>query len=251
MKKINLYNTKRRKGATKYWDFDEKIDSDTMPPIADTLSQFERSRKELGPDWYYYDKGDISYVYNKQGFRTVEFDNLDWNNSILLCGCSIVEGIGNPIENTIGYYLEELLDIPVINLGVSGSAVDFSVTNSLLLYEYGIRPKAMVNLWTSLDRYTNFNKLYYVDQVQVRNHEYYFNHNWDIRSKNYIIADRVLWKPLTLYYEASFFKYTSETMNIDFMPYKDVARDLAHPGYKSNKKAAELIAKNLILQGIE
>lgn len=235
---------KWRRGDIRYWD------EDPNPNIGDTLLKFDRNCKKLGKDWYYYNKGDFSYVNNKYGFRTVEFDKLDWSNCIVLSGCSIVEGIGNPIENTIGYYLEELLDIPVINLGVSGSGVDLSVTNSLLLYEYGIRPKAMVNLWTSLDRYTNFEETYNVKHWQVRNDDYYIDHEWNIRSKNYIIADRALWKPHTLYYEASFFKFTAHMMNIDFIEYEDAARDLDHPGYITNKRAAEKIAKNLMIQGI-
>lgn len=247
IKNMMFYNTDWRRGATKYWDYEERTIRN------DTLANFTHNRKKLGPEWYYYDKGDISYVYNKQGFRTLEFDNLDWSNCIVLFGCSIVEGTGNPIENTIGHYLDEFLGIPVVNFGVSGSAVDFSAVNSLLLYEYGIRPKAVVHLWTSLDRYTNFMPRYDVRHYQIhkKDNEYYLDHNWDIRSKNYIIADRALWKSHTRYYEATFFKLTSAIMDIDFIQYEDRARDLSHPGYETNKKAAESIAKNLILQGIE
>ena len=44
---------------------------------------------------------------NSDGFRTMDFDKVDWKNSYVIIGCSHVQGIGNPYEETIGEYISK------------------------------------------------------------------------------------------------------------------------------------------------
>lgn len=221
----------------------------------------ENRKKEMGPDWYYYNK-DISYVYNKNGFRTTEFKNIDWKNSIVVLGCSIVTGIGNSIDDTISSNLENILGASVINLGVSGSSIDHACWNSLILHENYPTPKAIVQLWTSTNRYTDLSyniksnpytvlgNSIHVDNQVPHHKEYCLHHSWNERSKFYVWSDRTLWKNKIPYYEASFFQHSAEELKIDFLETIDTARDEYHPGHKSNKKAAEIISSNLVNLGL-
>jgi hypothetical protein len=218
----------------------------------DSKKNFIKNRKKLGNTWYYYDKDEskLSYNYNELGYREIPLKNISWKESIVLFGDSIVEGIGNTLEDTIGKNLEKILNIPVINLGVSGSAVDFSCINSLRLHEFYGTPKAVVHLWTGLNRYSDFISNETFASCQPKNSSYFFKLNWKNRSINYVVADRALWKKKTVYYEATFFDDTSKSLNIQKIETIGLARDMDHPCYKSNKLAAQIIAKNLIEQGI-
>ena len=99
---------------------------------------------------------DITYVRNSHGFREREFSDVDWNNSILLLGCSNVYGVGLKIEHPIPRLLENFFKVPVINLGIPGSSTELPVFNSFQIFKSGYRPRAIIHAWTNLDRYTYF-----------------------------------------------------------------------------------------------
>jgi hypothetical protein len=60
--------------------------------ISDDEKMYLKNKKELGKEWYYYDKK-IEYKYNSWGYRTKEFDDVN-EDYILTFGCSFTEGIG-------------------------------------------------------------------------------------------------------------------------------------------------------------
>ncbi len=209
---------------------------------------FNKNRKKLGKDWIYYDKK-ITYRYNEQGFRNDSFDKINWSESIVIFGCSNIQGIGLAEEDTLARQLEKILNRKVVNLGIAASSVDMACWNSIILHDFYPHPKAIVQVWTSLDRYAAFknNRCYSYTSV---NPEYYYKIDWAQRSKLYIQTDRALWKNKTVYIEASFFEDTVKQMKIQELKTIDYARDLMHPGIKSNRIAAEIIAENLIKQNI-
>lgn len=215
----------------------------------DTKKNFDRNKKRLDADWIY-SKKSISYVTNKLGFRNKPFNEVNWANSIVILGCSHVKGTGHAIEDTIPYRLEKILNIPVVNLGISGSAIDLGCWNSLILYDHYPRPKAVVQWRTGLDRYTDRNSTDIIGYM-ANSKNYNAGLDWEYRSKFCVKADRALWKDKTIYYEGSQFPYTAKELDIDFYDTIDLARDLIHPGIESHKIAAEGIAKNLLELGIK
>ena len=231
---------------------------------------YRKNRKHLGPDWYYYDKK-ITFEFNSNGFRAPEFDTIDWANSVVVLGDSYTAGDGNAIEDIATTLLQDMLEMPVINLGSSGTGIDLSCWNSLLLHETYPRPRAVVQLWSSLYRYSeyNLNKAFehYFNNDDPRHvcaedqNVYNFHlpqrkpycaktHNWEERNKMYVLADRVLWKDKLPYYEASMFDDTAELIEVDYLSHLDYGRDLDHWGPKSNIVVAETIATNLKKQGL-
>lgn len=214
----------------------------------DTEKFYKKNKKKFGKEWYFFDKK-ISYVLNEQNFRSRSFEEVKWEDSIVLIGCSNVKGTGHAIEDTIGYRLEKILNIPVVNLGISGAGIDLACWNSLILYEHYPTPKAVVHIWSGLDRYTEYDgknpKLFTVNK-----NNYCLKHNWDERSKLYIKSDNMLWKNKTIYYQATMMLHTAKNLSVDFYDQIDNARDLCHPGVESYKLAAQGIAENLIKQGL-
>ena len=219
--------------------------------------QYRKSRKQLGPGWYYYDK-EITFEFNSNGFRAPEFDTIDWANSVVVFGDSYTAGDGNAIEDIATTLLQDMLELPVINLGSSGTGIDMACWNSLLLHETYPRPKAVVQLWSSIHRYSEYNTNKVGDVIS---NVYNFHlpqrkpycaktHNWEERNKMYVLADRVLWKDKLPYYEASMFDDTAELIEVDYLSHLDLGRDLDHWGPESNIVAAKTIATNLKKQGL-
>jgi hypothetical protein len=218
---------------------------------SDSENNYKKNHATLGDSWEYHNKK-ISYVLNEGGFRTKTVDSIDWKNSVVVFGCSNMFGTGLAEEDTVAAQLEKKLNIPVINLAISGSAVDLAAINSLILHENYPKPKAIVHVWTQESRYSDF-KSFKTNNVAKHGpwlSNYIIDLNWAERSKFYILADRVLWKNQVPYYEASWFENSAKIYGVDFLETVDRARDLSHPGRISAQSAAEKIAAGLKEQGL-
>lgn len=218
----------------------------------DNKKSWNKNRKKLGPGWYYYNKGEnvISYDRNEFGFRERPVADIDWSNSIVLFGCSVVEGIGNVLEDTIAKQVENILNMPVLNLGVSGSGIDLASVNSLILHNDYPTPKAVVQLWSGIGRYCDFFSYTEAEHYRATNRKYRAEYDWKNRNRYYVEADRTLWKNKTIYYEGSIFVSTASELDVTFYKVNDFARDGDHPGPITNRLIAEDIAENLKAQGL-
>ena len=219
----------------------------------DSDNIFKKNKKVRDKDWIYHTK-EISYHHDEFGFRIKQFGDQrpQWEESIVVFGCSNVYGIGLAYEDTFCSQLEQMLKIPVINLGVPGSAVDMSARNSYILYKHFPHPNAIVHLWTELSRYTDWSgKNNSIGNNHVpSNSDYYPNINWEAKSMHLIDLDRELWRNKTIYYEGTFWFNNSISLNIDMINMVDTARDCSHPGIKTNYFAAMGIAERLKSLGI-
>ena len=191
---------------------------------------------------------EINYNFNSYGYREAEFRDIDWNNSIVVFGCSSVAGEGLPVEETITSILKNLIDIPVVNLGAIGTSIYFSAYNNLLLKNNLYKPLAVVNLWTSLYRYTNF--------VDLKTQEHYGI--WNVNECNFYKESlkhienlkihqtflhnftKTIWQDVP-YIEASTWKETAECFNIDSLEVLDYGRDNLHNGPETNYAIATYI----------
>ena len=52
-------------------------------------------------------------------------------------------GVGNPIDETLGYYLQQHLNEPVINLGVAGASNDV-IFNNFVYAMTNHKPKGVI-----------------------------------------------------------------------------------------------------------
>ena len=113
----------------------------------DTKELFEENLKTQPDDWYYRTH-EVKYTLNSFGYRTKEFDDIDWKESIVIFGCSNIFGIGVADEHTIPYFLEQLSGRPVINMGMGGSSIQTALHNSIILNdsEYPT-PKVIIYAW--------------------------------------------------------------------------------------------------------
>ena len=229
-------------------------------PISGTFNFFEKDSEEIykenlkkkGSKWYYANRT-ITYRFNKNGYRAPEWNEIDWENSVVIFGGSDVFGVGLDQDDTVSGHLSRLLNRPVVNLGVSGSGIIFSAQNALLLHNQFPTPWAVVNIWAIPTRMHVFEK-----------HRVAFHGPWSIEKGNfadkwlehftnpelhcYLTANlsKQLWLSKTRYYETTWWAETSYIMGCKYLSKKESdARDLAHYGIETMRIAAEHIAENL------
>jgi hypothetical protein len=217
----------------------------------DSKELFNENLKIQPQDWYYR-SNKVCYTFNKQSYRTRDFKTIDWANSIVIFGCSHVCGQGVDDSDTISSQLEKITGIPVINMGIIGSSITFSLYNSIILNEAHSAPKAVIQLWTSSNRTIYFNK------KSVNNYG-----PWNLEKNNYMdlwsksqshghthalfasLISKQIWLSKTQYYEASFFEDTAKILDCDLLAIQDYARDLTHPGRETLKNVAIEITKKI------
>lgn len=201
-------------------------------------------------DWHYRHK-QVTYNLNSLNYRTLEFNQIDWVNSVVIFGCSTVFGVGLSKDETIDFELSKLLNCPVINMGACGTSMMFSWYNSLILNRNYPTPKGVIQIWSSSYRCTHFtpNKIFNHGSWNL---EEPFNREWNRESSHpesmaliLQMASQQLWKDKTNYYEASFFGHSAELLNCDLLRPEDYSRDLIHPGPNTSKTVAKTIADNL------
>jgi hypothetical protein len=217
----------------------------------DSRELFEENLKKMPADWHYRTKK-ISYSLNTNGYRAPEWDTVEWENSIVMLGCSYVAGIGLAEDETIPYNLSKILNRPVINLGAGGTSIAFSAYNSLLLHNNFPKPWAVINLWTDINRLTRFER----DHIY---HDGVWNMtpgsaldvwsskplNSKIHSQMMINLIRALWIGKTRYWDHSFFVNTSHYIGKPNLRFTPNARDLKHIGREDSLKVAQTIANEL------
>jgi hypothetical protein len=245
---------------------------------ADDKELFEKNLKTQPDDWYYRTH-EVKYTLNSFGYRTKEFDDIDWKESIVIFGCSNIFGIGVTDEHTIPYFLEQLSGRPVINMGMGGSSIQTALHNSIILNDSKYpTPKVIIYAWTALSRfqiyeenYVDFNGTW--NKKEGKNQRFSNLHNTTPFNLMNIKMIRNLWKNKTVYREFSGFATGEDLImkldskfNLEYpqtlipmietpefevlneVPYK--ARDVGsfgegHFGYKFNKKIAEILFENI------
>lgn len=219
----------------------------------DNRESYIENLKRQPADWYYRNNS-VNYTFNRHGYRTYDFKKINWRESIVIFGCSNVLGTGLTDSDTLSAQLEKIINRPVINMGINGSSIEFSLYNSIILNQSYPTPKAVVQLWTGANRTIYFNK---------RSVETYGP--WNMVRKNYVdhwnkdsthgrvhalfanMISKQIWSNKTRYYEATFFFDTMKLLNCDYFSPKDLARDLTHPGRETIKEVANKIALELKL----
>jgi hypothetical protein len=222
---------------------------------SDTKKVYQKNLLTQPDDWYYRNNP-ITYTLNSNGYRTHEFKDIDWANSIVIFGCSYVFGTGLDDKHTISSQLEEMLNIPVINMGVGGSSMMFNLHNSMLLRDGYPTPKAIVMFWPGYNRIVEYHK-YQTQFYGPWNTDpnslsdlWLANNNNAIANTMFISkTSRLIWQDRCPYYEATWDPDTKKIIGCDLiqMLEQDYARDMMHSGFKSAKYIAEIIANKLKL----
>jgi len=225
----------------------------------------------------------INYTLNSRGFRTPEFSEVKWNHALVLFGCSVAFGEGLDDAACLAGQLAQMVDRPVINMGISGAGSRVIAANQLKLYHMGVKPWRVVTIWPTADRLTEFcpepdaavvchgswiftkdpketwtgdprsrsSQDYHVLAQLSRWRDIYQLVNQDNLQRNQeLILDhhtvQALWGDRNRHW--AWAPETAELLNVgllDWWNIQDLARDLKHPGAESQKDWAQRIAREL------
>ncbi len=221
---------------------------------SDTRQQFIENLKTQPSDWHYRTK-QITYKRNRNGYRTESFDQVDWNNSIVVFGCSCIFGVGLAEDETLSSQIQKISGIPTINMGIGGSSMFHSLYNQLCLRENEFRPVAIVNSWTNHDRMIRFADKTAVslgpwskDSLDGDFFKYWTGHDHNTPGyANLIRRSALMLSNGQPYYDFSFFEKTAEVLGVEYCKPIDAARDMLHPGFFTMQSTARKILSNLNL----
>jgi hypothetical protein len=226
--------------------------------LGEAPEQFEESKKKMPASWKYATK-EVEYKINSSGYRTREWKDIDWKNSIVILGDSCTFGVGLAEDETISHVLESKLKRPVINLGVPGCSNQQIINNcSTILNKFEV-PYGVVINWSTSDRFRYYFKMGYhdvgpwdshinnqpIDGVNISKlwQMTYFDRYNELCSAFHISRTaKALWKDRTRYVTISYFDYVAHYTRSDmFFKIQNTARDLAHPGYENSLEVAEYL----------
>lgn len=214
---------------------------------SDSFEHYQRNLKNFKQrallQKYGYVDANISYEFNSEGFRGPEISDPE----CLCFGCSFTMGTGIAQEHTWPSQFSKITSYSVANLGHAGSSNDTAVRFALH-YISKIKPKFAI--WVQTDAY----RLEIIDddtkivnnilagslqQTPYKN-DYYIK-QWALHTTNHqinLIKNTLAFEQLCLQHNV-----ICVVISRDQVPNIDLARDLMHPGIKSNKKLAESIAQ--------
>ena len=113
--------------------------------------------RKVGFDWRWLNE-EITYTYNNCGLRMSEHihDDYDFSETYVVLGCSFVEGIGCPEDETISAWIQKLTGFKTLNFGNGGSGCDIVFYNAVWLASRPKPPKKIFILWPAPTRFSRF-----------------------------------------------------------------------------------------------
>ena len=178
------------------------------------------------------------YKFNSHGFRCDEFTEED---NAMFVGCSFTCCIGLPIEDTWPTIVSNNLNLKCVNLGIGGTGPDtaFRLANHYIpqlkpkIVVYVQPPPGRFSMLLRTGKYQEFNAghLDQIDPNFVKFYEQWVSteENIELHSLKHRLAIQALCQ-----------QYNIKFIYMKGIEYKklDLARDLNHPGVKSNKELA-------------
>lgn len=232
---------------------------------SEEYSDYRKNCKTQPSDWKYRKK-EVKYTVNSSGYRTYEWHDIDWKESIVILGCSCTFGVGISDEETIAHKLEKLTGRQVVNLGVPAGSNSLILNNVSQLLKKFKMPWSVIINWTTLDRFRFYYESGYHDAGPWDYlNKTIFSHDknrvdvsklWNLSVKNEtnlainsyylsLYADAML-DNYTNYIKVSFFEDTAHfTRSHKWFEIDNEARDLIHPGEKNSEQVANYIHKRI------
>lgn len=222
----------------------------------DSLKKYEQSLKRMPDDWVWRNKK-IIYQVNGHGYRCdKDFDEVDWESSIVVFGCSNVFGVGVDAENTLSGHIQRMTGINTVNLGLPHASVMriWSLLTDFL--NSGIKPKAIVTVWPDPNRFLEIlpnKKLVDWSAGNITTpDDHPSSFGWVTHeyqgvgfSKRAINSSKVMCKDIP-YFDYSWFSVPDiDITDLAIKYYVDNARDCIHPGIGTLRKWAEHIVNDM------
>lgn len=223
---------------------------------SDTKESFVKNLEKQKEEWYYREV-EIAYSYNEYGHRSKSFKDLDFDNYILFSGCSNTEGVGLELKNTYAYQLSRSLDCDYYNLGLESTGLDVVEFNLISWFNHvKYKPKCVILQWPDPTRFIDYdkNKNNIIPQGTwlAKSENYSTPHFFSAAELSGFLDSRrhLVNKLLRNIIDVPFYTVSisnlkrNDLYSLNYKPI-DRARDLIHPGIKSNEALHKLLLDNI------
>ena len=188
---------------------------------------------------------EITYSFNEYGFRC---DTFDHKCEILFNGCSMVEGIGLPLEQTWAKQVADHLNIPYHSIAISGSDWQYA-TQRTVAWVPKLKPKILMikeppacrlSWWTDENENISFDiedpeiMRDYIDLIATEKNQKWWRYSMKELTRK--VCNENSCKPIFIP-PFCLNKYGGAPENC--------ARDLAHPGIIEQNYTKELVIKKI------
>lgn len=209
-----------------------------LPMDTEKLYNLNLKYKKSLLEQYNWIDSNFTYKFNKHGFRSDEFTN---DPSIVFLGCSITAGIGLPIEATWPTLVANHLNLRCYNLGIGGASNDTAFRLAHVWIEK-LKPQIVVFCQTYAERYELHSSTGIISNIAKECGDFY-NH-WLSNNNNSLlnsIKNRLAINQLCNQFGIKFVH-----TDVNDVVVIDKARDLAHPGIKSNLEFSKLVLSRIV-----
>jgi len=193
----------------------------------------------------------FTYKFNSHGFRCDEFTE---EPSAVFLGCSLTQGIGLPVETTWAQIVAKQLNLRCYNLGIGGASNNTAFRLAYTWLET-IRPKIVVLCTASPERLEllSTDETYELLPNTPKHHpgQDFYKHwvsnenNGILNQAKNVLAIEMLCQRLDICLIVVDSALLLSTM------YIDLARDLTHPGRRSNLAFAQHVLNLVPREGFE
>ena len=231
-------------GSTREWD------------ASDSHDRYLQNLKSAPTDWKYRTKK-ILYSVNSSGYRTYEWDKIDWQNAIVLLGCSNTFGVGLADDETISYLLEKETGRQVVNLGFPAGSPDRMLNNSSTLIDLFGAPYAVIINWPPLTRmcYYDLHEVHNLGSWTDKSNKKMFaawstmfQDETNMLTRGYYVskAIRSMFTNRSKYVTISYDQHSAHYARADnYFKLIPTARDLIHAGYENSIEVSQYINEKL------
>jgi hypothetical protein len=220
----------------------------------DDKKNYEINLKKQPKDWIWRNQK-VTYTVNSQRYRCQEWSDIDWENSTVVFGCSMVFGLGLDDDQTITAHLSKKLKTNVINLGVAGSSAMFQWINTTKLISQGRQPARAIYIWPHHFRVADI-----LDETRHKScGRWNFDTNdlakaWNNRNQHSLEYAKLCIESTTQQLTCPTHHYTwcldtgnyiKTIVRFPFTEYVDYSRDTKHPGPKTIEMWADKIVADI------
>ena len=185
--------------------------------------------RQLGPKGWRFggEAPNDFYSHNSFGFRNdQDFDDVDWNNTCAIVGCSYVYGQGIENHNTISSILTSEYNVPTMNFGTPGASNRVIHNNAIhAIKKYN--PKKVIIVWSHPNR-NNWTHNY-----NVRNG--HWEHTHIVGSTVSSSEMKKMVRQMLIPYEFVYMDYSHHTL-YEWKMYQDIHSLLGTAQYSVNGK---------------
>lgn len=182
---------------------------------------------------------DITYTFNKQGFRTYDLVSLFKQPVNIALGCSHTLGVGMPVDSIWPTLIEKATGVPTLNLGIGGGSTD-CVSRILMNVSSLYAVQTVFIAWPELTRFEK----YFLDSILNLSSvnasiEDVWNMN-DSQSSQRFYKNQEIVYVLSKLHNFSVKEVDAIDIIAKYRPAQR-ARDGIHPGAEAHKEFAETL----------